>query len=218
MLELAHQAGVPCPRVVTDLTKLSIDYGGEVFHRLVMQQLRNDPVDRCDLESYAMSLGQAVQRLHQQAGVLHCDIKPSNVLWNASTKTAALVDFGHAQRESGASAYLGAQRYTSPEVAQGRCPHGRRSDAYSVGRTILDVCSLAAEVGTAPPLAGEDRVRRVASELAREHPENRIALVVALQQFGLSRDGSTTIPPSQPVASVSPDSATRRGADAVART
>jgi hypothetical protein len=45
-----------------------------------------------------------------------------------------------------------------------------------------------------------------------------MTLEVALQQLGLSRERSTTIPPSQPVASVSPDSATRRGEDAVART
>jgi Protein kinase domain len=115
LLRRAHRAGVPCPFVVPELTQRSVQHHGRSFHRLVMERLANDRVRRCDIYWFALSLLRGVVRLHR-AGILHCDIKPSNVVWDASTRAASLVDFGHAQRERGATAYPGTAGYTSPEV------------------------------------------------------------------------------------------------------
>jgi serine/threonine protein kinase len=175
LLELAHRNGVPCPGIAAELTGVSITHRHNVYHRLVMDRLASCRVERHDFEAYAASLIMAVQQLHQ-VGILHCDIKPSNVLWDSATKTAFLVDFGHAQLEVGATSYTGTDGYTGPEVVRGIRPHSRRSDAFSVGRTILEVGGQA--VGAARP--GVDRVQRVAYLLAQDVPEDRITLADAI--------------------------------------
>jgi Ser/Thr protein kinase RdoA (MazF antagonist) len=71
------------------------------YHRLAMRRLADDPVQAQDLEVCAMSLIRAVAKLHQ-AGSLHCNLKPWNVVWDVATQNASLVDIGHAQMEAGA--------------------------------------------------------------------------------------------------------------------
>jgi hypothetical protein len=179
LLQLAHREGVPCPEVIPELSQTSIQCFGSTFHRLVMRRLANDPVPAGDLERYAASLIKTVQKLHE-AGVLHCDIKPSNVLWNSTTGTASLVDFGHAQREAGATAYVGTEGYTAPEVEHGGEPHGRVSEAYSVGKTIL---KAAWKAGVFQSSDGSRAALRAAEGLSREDPESRLTLAQALAEL-----------------------------------
>jgi Protein kinase domain len=189
LLGQAHRCGVPCPRILSGLTGLSVTCKGNVYHRLVMHRLANHRIERNDLQLYAYGLVAAVHQLHR-AGILHCDIKPSNVVWDAVSKTASLVDFGHAQKEAGATAYRGTDGYTSPEVEQRREPHSRRSDAYSVGRTIrtvLDDRSGGSAAGARPAAAFADRLGRVAKLLARTNPDDRISLEDALEMLKPSR-------------------------------
>jgi hypothetical protein len=75
LLRAARRAGGPCPRVISELTQLSVLYNNRRFQRLVMQRpAKRPPVERDDLHLYAVSLLAAVLRLHG-AGLLHCDIK-----------------------------------------------------------------------------------------------------------------------------------------------
>jgi serine/threonine protein kinase len=115
LLQLAHRVGVPCPEPMAELAAVSIDREGSTYHRLAMRRLADDPVPPEDVAAYAASLVGAVLRLHG-AGVLHCDVKPRNVLWDAAGRGASLADFGHAQREAGAGACAGTPGYTDPRV------------------------------------------------------------------------------------------------------
>jgi hypothetical protein len=56
-------------------------------------------VGRDGLRPFAVLLIEAVGTLHTRPDFWHCDIKPGILAWNASAKTASLVDFGHAQEE-----------------------------------------------------------------------------------------------------------------------
>jgi Protein kinase domain len=201
LLSQAHRAGVPCPAVITELTCLSITFRDDVYHRLVMHRLANHAVERPDIKAYAISLISAVHRLHE-AGILHCDVKPSNVVWDATAKAASLVDFGHAQPEEGATAYMGTEGYTGPEVERNCDPHSRKSDAYGVGKTILKAYNGA--FGGSP--TEYDQVPRIAQLLALESPDRRITLKDALDQLKSTSAKVTNVLPQQ-AAQVSPDTA-----------
>ena len=79
--------------------------------------------------------------IHAQ-GLLHRDVKPSNILVTPARK-AVLVDFGLAKRSSDDQItdhgrVVGTYRYMSPEQARGETLD-RRSDLYSLGATLYEL-------------------------------------------------------------------------------
>jgi serine/threonine protein kinase len=141
----ANANNVPSPCVIDRLTALDVNCSvvlhGEsvisIYHVLVTEYHRDDAVDENDVTVFALSLVRAVQKLHN-IGILHCDIKRSNVLWDATQKMVLLIDFEHAQEEENAKWYTTTQKYEAPEITLGK-PHTRKSDAYSVGKTLAAV-------------------------------------------------------------------------------
>jgi serine/threonine-protein kinase len=99
---------------------------------------RGEGVDR---DKLARELLEALAHIHQ-AGVLHRDVKPSNIILEPDG-TAKLIDFGIAlPRDATAltstGLILGTERYAAPEVMEGR-PATERSDLYSAG-VVLRSC------------------------------------------------------------------------------
>jgi hypothetical protein len=81
----------------------------------------------------------AALRAAHRAGILHRDVKPSNVLLGPDGRVV-LTDFGIATLEGDASItksgiLLGAPAYIAPERARGR-PAGPESDLWSLGATL----------------------------------------------------------------------------------
>jgi len=104
-------------------------------------------------------------------GVVHRDVKPSNVLLYGST--AALADFGTAKGLEDATltrerAAIGTLAYMSPEQLRGERERiDGRSDVYGLGATLFH--ALAGE----PPFQGEDRFAIERAILELEAPPLR---------------------------------------------
>ncbi len=92
---------------------------------------------------------QVAEALHfaHEAGVLHRDVKPGNILLRADGH-AMLTDFGLSQNSESPSAtrtgeFRGTPYYVSPEQAMsGRAQMDRRSDVYSLGVTLFELLTL----------------------------------------------------------------------------
>lgn len=91
----------------------------------------------------------ALQFTHDK-GLLHCDLKPSNVLLDEQGRTR-LVDFGQARLREAASGVLGTLGFMAPEQAEPKAVPSVRWDIYSLGATAYFLLT-----GELPRLSQDD--------------------------------------------------------------
>jgi eukaryotic-like serine/threonine-protein kinase len=149
------------------LTYLAMPYyeGGSLAARL--HKLGRLGID--ETVELAAQLGRGLDELHGR-GVLHRDVKPSNVLLDG-TGIAALSDFGLAlatdsTRHTAEGQILGTPHYIAPELIEG-LEATEASDVYALG-CLLYEC-LAGE----PPFAGRSAAAVGFAHLAEPPPDIR---------------------------------------------
>ncbi|MFE7815254.1 protein kinase [Streptomyces sp. NPDC057433] len=144
-------------------------HNGRVF--LVMQliegtTLRNriakGPLPPEATAALGVGLAQALAHAHE-AGIVHRDVKPSNILLDASHRPY-LSDFGisrllDATTGTATGTLIGTAAYLSPEQVLGR-PVGRPADVYALGLVLLECLTGRLEYDGGPLEAAIARLHR----------------------------------------------------------
>jgi eukaryotic-like serine/threonine-protein kinase len=116
---------------------------------------RTGPLDPVEATRFASQVAEALRVAHER-GIVHRDIKPQNVLLDA-TGEAKVADFGIAlaastSSTSGTNQVFGTPSYMSPEQAMGERV-GPQSDLYSLGVVIYEMLTGAVPFEAEGPLA-----------------------------------------------------------------
>ena len=153
--------------------------GGSLQQRLD----RDGPLDVCEVLRIGMQTGKGLAAAHAQ-GLIHRDVKPSNILLDEGVDRALLTDFGLARATDDASLTRsgfqpGTPHYMSPEQVRGAAID-TRSDLFGLG------CVLYA-LGTGhPPFRSETSysvLRRITDDTPRSIRETNPGVPVWLEQI-----------------------------------
>lgn len=129
------------------LMLISEDFGGHPLKKLFLERDNNSQeIDIEERLAIAVKMANAISHIHQH-GIIHKDIPPDNIVYNAKTEQVKIIDFGISSLSS--SEQLGFQNhnelegkldYMSPEQT-GRINKtiDHRSDLYSFGITLFQL-------------------------------------------------------------------------------
>ncbi|MET0998778.1 MAG: serine/threonine-protein kinase [Marmoricola sp.] len=142
----------PVPFVVTRYVP-----GLSLYHHVAEE----GPIAGTDLLHFADALAEALEAVHK-VGVLHRDIKPTNVLMEG--RSPVLIDFGLARvaedpRLTQTGWLLGTPGYLAPEILYGD-DATPASDVHAWAATVAFAATGRPPYGTGPSMAIMDRVRR----------------------------------------------------------
>src|SRR4051812_22150836 len=148
------------------------------------------PITGPDLIWFARCLAEGVASVHA-VGVLHRDVKPSNVLLEG--RTPILIDFGLARvaddpKLTHTGWLLGTPGYLAPEILYGD-DATTASDVHSWAATVAFAGTGHPPFGRGPSMAIMDRVRRGEHDLAGLPDDLRAIVSAALQPDPQQRPG-----------------------------
>lgn len=124
-------------------------------HESVASLLEAGPVPVAKAVEITRSVARALVHAHS-AGILHCDIKPANILLDHGDE-ARLGDFGQSRLSSDQSPALGTFYYMAPEQAALDAVPDVRWDVYALGAVLYHMLT------GSPPYHSASAHRRIAS-------------------------------------------------------
>jgi CheY-like chemotaxis protein len=150
-----------------DVFALLLDFvQGHTLETILERLGRLSPITALDI------MRQAAQGLHEahDAGVIHCDIKPENIMVERLPVRgyfAHVLDFGVAElldytRQTGE--YMGTPLYSAPEQFKDSTPLDHRADIYGLGATLFHC------IAGAPPFTDESALNVAKMHLSKALP------------------------------------------------
>lgn len=143
-----------------------------------------------DVLTVAESVGVALAYAEDQLGIIHCDIKPANIMVDGDG-TVRITDMGIARfaKKPGSSDYIsGTPSYMSPEQATGEEVLDERADIYSLGATIYHLLSGSALFfGKTDEEILEDQCAAQVPDIRELNPEVSTPCAILLARF-LAKD------------------------------
>ena len=112
-------------------------------HGSLEQYLQDGPLPVASAVRIFQAVVQALAHSHEK-GVLHCDLKPANILLDADWQPR-LADFGQARMLSEQTPALGTLFFMAPEQADLDSPPDARADVYAAGAVLYQMLT-----GSAP--------------------------------------------------------------------
>jgi serine/threonine protein kinase len=134
-------------------------------------RIRNNPLPASEACRYLNDIAAALDYLHQQ-GIIHRDIKSSNVLLDDDNR-CYLADFGIARAASDATQMtstgniMGTVDYLAPELVETNQRADARSDLYSLGVLLFEM------ITGVLPFRGENQIAVVAMHVGKRPPSPR---------------------------------------------
>ena len=103
-------------------------------HGSLEERLRSGPLPIAEAVNITKVIARALQKAHGR-GILHCDLKPANVLFDGSGKPR-LCDFGQSRLSTDQKPSLGTFFYMAPEQADLLAVPDARWDVYALGAML----------------------------------------------------------------------------------
>lgn len=146
---------------------------------------RDGPLEVCEILRIGMQVAKGLGAAHAQ-GLIHRDVKPSNILLDENVSRALLTDFGLARTQDDACLtrsgfHPGTPHYMSPEQVRGEDLDGR-SDLFGLGCVLYALCS------GHPPFRAESGyavMRRITDETPRSICEQNSDIPIWLERVVL---------------------------------
>lgn len=146
VIELSIMNGLNHPNVMHLVEQQELSIGGRQMAYLVSDFISGETLEQNNIREagsnpyvvreWILSVLSGLQYLHSQTDpIIHNELTPQNIMLNAITKQAVIIDFGHARKQSngrrafdkkGLSPY-----YLAPEALNGI--YSPQSDLYTVG-------------------------------------------------------------------------------------
>jgi serine/threonine protein kinase len=145
---------------------------GETLDHMIARRRRRLPAG--ELAFLGLHLCSAVGYLHRH-GVLHLDLKPSNVICDAGQ--ARLIDLSVARRPGRARAGVGTRQYMAPEQARGG-PLGEAADVWGIGAVLFEAASGARPFPASTNGTYEQLERRAETVAARRRLPAPLAALI----------------------------------------
>jgi serine/threonine protein kinase len=160
-----HAEGLHTTPIGEELPFLTM---GLVEGESLQRRLRREPLGFVQIEALARQLSEGLSAIHA-AGVMHLDIKSSNVVLegNAGRERAVIVDFGlscarEAGRRARGAALSGTPGYMAPELLRGTEP-SVQVDVFAFGVLLFEMLTRRMPFARDPDSFGSSQVRYAAA-------------------------------------------------------